>query len=243
MYAKVFTSIWDGSLYGKLEASAVLMACVTLCNADGILDMTHEAIAGRTGWPIEFVQEGIRQLEEPDDRSRTPDEDGRRMVRLDDHRNWGWLIVNYEKYRGLKDLEVIREQTRVRVAKFREMKRTVTHGNAGVTQDNAPKRQEEAEAEAIKNKVEKVFDHWRETWKHPQSKLDSKRRRIISAALKLYSSEDLCRSISGYLNSSHHTGKNDRNTVYDSIELFLRDANHIDSGLKFYEQNGATQWR
>jgi hypothetical protein len=29
-------------------------------------------------------------------------------------------------------------------------------------------------------------------------------------------------------------GQNDRSTVYDAIELLLRDAKHIDAGLRFY---------
>ena len=134
MYGKLFTSMWDGSLYGKLEASSVLMACVTLCNAQGVLDMTPEAISGRTGWPIQFVKKGIDDLEQPDPRSRTGADEGRRLVKLEAHRDWGWLIVNYEKYRTLSDPETIKIQTRERVRKHREkcngVKRSVTVGNA-----------------------------------------------------------------------------------------------------------------
>ena len=147
MYAKVFTSMWDGSLHGHLEASAVLMALVTLCNADGVIDMTPEAISGRTGWPIDFIRKGIGELEAPDFRSRTPDDEGRRIVRLDSHREWGWIIVNYRKYRQMSDPDVIRNQTRERVRKYREktngVSRDVTHGNA-------PKRQAEALSRSIK---------------------------------------------------------------------------------------------
>ncbi|NNM62419.1 MAG: hypothetical protein HKM03_09640 [Steroidobacteraceae bacterium] len=155
MYAKVFTSLWDGSLYGQLEASAVLMACVTLCNADGVLDMTHEAIAGRTGWPLEFIRKGIEQLEKADPRSRTPDEDGRRFVRLDEHRDWGWLIVNYGKYRELKDVDAVREQNRRRVRAFRQRKNGVTVGNADVTdvtRGNAPSRHTDTDTDTEANK-------------------------------------------------------------------------------------------
>src|SRR5882672_4716269 len=112
--------MWDGSLYGQLEASAVLMACVTLCNAQGILDMTPEAISGRTGWPVEFVRKGIAELEQPDPRSRTPDDNGRRLAKLDDHRDWGWLIVNYEKYRTLSDPDIIKEQNKKRAQRYRD---------------------------------------------------------------------------------------------------------------------------
>ncbi len=255
MYAKVFTSIWDGSLYGQLEGSAVLMMAVTLCNADGVLDMTPEAMAGRTGWPIDFIKRGIEQLERPDPRSRTPDDEGRRLVRIDDHRDWGWLIVNYKKYREMKDLDTIREQNRSRVAKFRASKKHVTLCNADVTHvtlRHAPSRQEEAEAEAEKDisvesadSTAKVFDHWRSAWNHPNAKLDAKRSRVIRDALKLYAADTLCAAISGYLKSPHHTGHNDRKTVYDDIGLLLRDAKHIEAGLEFAksESKGAIQWR
>jgi len=147
VYAKVFTSMWDGSLYGQLEASAVLMACVTLCNAQGILDMTPQAISGRTGWPLEFVEKGLEQLQKPDDRSRTPDEDGRRMVLLDEHRDWGWLIVNYEKYRTLSDPDTIKQQNKIRAKNYRDRKNTRHAPSRSVTLGNGQSRQAEAEAE------------------------------------------------------------------------------------------------
>lgn len=78
-----------------------------------------------------------------------------------------------------------------------------------------------------------VFDHWKLAWNHPRAALDPKRMLIIKRALKGYSAADLCRCISGYQNSTHHTGQNDRQTVYDSIDLFLRDAARIDAGLRF----------
>lgn len=80
--------------------------------------------------------------------------------------------------------------------------------------------------------VEAVFAHWQKVWNKPRAKLDPKRRATISRALKAYDQATLCESISGYKNSTHHNGVNDRNTVYDEIALFLRDAAHIDAGLQ-----------
>jgi hypothetical protein len=80
--------------------------------------------------------------------------------------------------------------------------------------------------------VTAVFDHWRKVWKHPKAVLDPKRKKAIAAQLRRYSADDLCKAISGYLKSEHHTGKNDRNTVYDDIGLLLRDAAHIDAGIQ-----------
>lgn len=82
-----------------------------------------------------------------------------------------------------------------------------------------------------------VFEHWKATWNHPKSALDPKRTAAIKRALKGYSVADLCASISGYQNSPHHTGQNERQTVYDDIELFLRDSSHIDAGLRFAQND------
>lgn len=81
--------------------------------------------------------------------------------------------------------------------------------------------------------VERIFQHWQREFQKPRAVLDGKRRRTIQAQLKAYDESTLCESVSGYKNSAHHMGENDRRTVYDDIELFLRDANRVESGLKF----------
>ncbi len=81
--------------------------------------------------------------------------------------------------------------------------------------------------------VERVFAHWQRLYGHQKAVLDAKRRKIITNALAAYSEADLCRAIEGYQSSPHHMGQNDRATMYDDIELFLRDARHIEAGLKF----------
>jgi hypothetical protein len=84
--------------------------------------------------------------------------------------------------------------------------------------------------------VARVFAHWRTTHGHERARLDAKRRKLIHRALASYSEADLCQAITGYLNSPHHMGENDRNTKFDDIGLFLRDAQHIDAGLRFYAE-------
>lgn len=102
------------------------------------------------------------------------------------------------------------------------------------------KRRDRGEAEKISvelkldlGPVERIFDHWRREWGHQKAVLDPKRRRVIEAALKSFDETTLCASISGYRNSPHHTGENDRRTVYDDLGLFLRDATHVENGLRF----------
>lgn len=90
--------------------------------------------------------------------------------------------------------------------------------------------------------AERIFDHWRTTHEHERAQIDDKRRKLITKALDSgYSEADLCQAITGYLNSPHHMGENDRATKYDSIELMLRGPKFIDQGLKFYAEPPRTE--
>lgn len=100
MYAKVFQSIYDGTLVEDWRALVTFQQMLILASADGVVDMTAASISRRTGIPLEIVTAGIAKLEEGDPHSRTPDFDGRRISRLDQHRDWGWFIVNHKKYRA-----------------------------------------------------------------------------------------------------------------------------------------------
>jgi hypothetical protein len=47
-----------------------------------------------------------------------------------------------------------------------------------------------------------------------------------------YSVDDLCLAIDGCAASAFHMGENDRRTIYDSITLILRDADHVDKFIR-----------
>lgn len=104
-------------------------------------------------------------------------------------------------------------------------------------------KRQNGHSSALPTDVTGVFDHWKREHKHPKAQIDDKRLKLIRVALKAYTPEQLCLAISGYKNSPHHMGQNDRKTIYDDIELFLRDAKHIDAGLKFAEQGAHEQWQ
>lgn len=153
-FSKLFGSMWQGSLYGRFEASAVFMVFLSLCDRDGHVDMTPEAIAGTCGWPLDFIRSGIAELEKPDPRSRTPDEDGRRIIRLDDHRDWGWMITNYAKYRDEMRSMDRREYLRLKKREQRSRQQMSTCQPSS-TSDNRRQPIAEAEAEADSRKEKK----------------------------------------------------------------------------------------
>lgn len=138
MFAKVFSQILDSSLAEDYQTRHVFEDMLKLCDVNGVVDMTHEAIARRTNVPLEIITHAITDLEKPDSRSRNPAHDGRRIVRLDEHRDWGWLILNYEYYRKIASEEQRREKTLARVQKHRAKGVTLRNAcNADVTPVNA----------------------------------------------------------------------------------------------------------
>lgn len=130
MYGKVFESMFDGTLASKgpWQALVTFQQLIVLCDKSGVIDMTPEAISRRTSIPLEIIELGLHALMQPDPRSRTPAEEGRRITLLEDHRDWGWQIVNHAKYRDLRNAEERREYLRVAKAKSRARQRDASTG-------------------------------------------------------------------------------------------------------------------
>lgn len=146
MYAKVFSSLWNGSLVGQSGPQLVFVYLLANCNADGCVDIHPRVIASLTGLPESEVRSALSTLESPDPTSRSVNQEGARIERMDAHRDWGWQIVNHSYYRSLKDPDTLKVQTRARVAKHREMKRSVTLGNALKRHTDADNRSQKSEA-------------------------------------------------------------------------------------------------
>ncbi|MGA8147248.1 MAG: hypothetical protein WB870_06670 [Gallionellaceae bacterium] len=151
VFAKIFTQIFDSSIAEDYMVRLVFMDLLVLCDRDGIVDMTPEAISRRTNVPLEGVARALERLSKPDLRSRSHLEDGARIVLLDSHRDWGWQVVNYQHYRSIMDEESRKQYFRDKKRQYRAMSKTV--------KDKVPmskmstQAEVEAEAEAIKVKT------------------------------------------------------------------------------------------
>lgn len=87
-----------------------------------------------------------------------------------------------------------------------------------------------------------VFVYWQDTCGHPKATLGPKRHRAIEARLKHgYSVERLCLAVDGCRGSPMHQGANDRNTVYDDIELICRDETKCDRFIELAEATRAVK--
>jgi len=153
MFAKVFKTIYYGSLKGMKDARDVFICLLTHADRRGVVEyLTEEMIAPLVGISVEAVKGAIEILEETDPRSRTPDEDGRRLVRLE---TGGWQIVNYVQYRETRDEETRREQNRMAQRARREK---VAGCKPSVSRPSAVHQHPSAHAEADVEVEEKRED-------------------------------------------------------------------------------------
>lgn len=123
MFGKLFEQIYDSSVADDWKVLVTWQQLIALADRHGVVDMTPEAIARRTNIPLEIITHGLAKLVEPDPRSRSPEAEGRRIVRLDEHREWGWRLVNHAYYRSLASAEEKRVADRDRQAHKRATER------------------------------------------------------------------------------------------------------------------------
>lgn len=148
MYAKLFTSIYQGTLRGNSHGLLVFTNLLAHADQHGIVDIHPRAIAEEIGLTQAQVRVALDVLEEPDEESRSPEHEGRRLIRMDEHRAWGWQIVNFLKYRAIRNEDDRREQNRLAQAKWREKNKP---GSAESKPSKPPSAHTEAEAEAEAN--------------------------------------------------------------------------------------------
>ena len=140
MYVKLFSSILASSIWSEdVTTRLTWIALLAMSDPDGFVRGSDDGLARMANIPLPEFQRALDILSASDTRRPGQEFDGRRIERTLE----GVVLLNYCKYRELKDVDVRREQTRDRVRRFRE--RAVTQD---VTLGNAPKRQEEEETEA-----------------------------------------------------------------------------------------------
>ncbi len=137
VYNKIFTKILDSSIWLEPNDTRIVwLTCIAAMDEDGFVQFASVAnLARRANVELDAAQKAVERLEGPDPESSDPDNEGRRLERV----QGGWIVLNAEKYRSLVTRVVIREQTRERVKRFRASKAVKSNGrNAKKRNSNAP---------------------------------------------------------------------------------------------------------
>jgi hypothetical protein len=119
MYAKLFSRITESSIMEeRMEVRYTFVLLLAIADPTGHVIGTDVAIARRLNMPLDLFLECIDKLGQPDASSNSKDEDGRRVIPSTGER--GYRIVNYPKYRDIKDEEDRREYMRKYMQEYRK---------------------------------------------------------------------------------------------------------------------------
>lgn len=97
-YTKLFSSILDSTVWG-LSKEARLLWITILCkqNRDHVVDIPIPGLARCAQLTLDETEKGLAELMRPDSYSKTPDHEGRRILKVPE----GWFVVNGKKYRDM----------------------------------------------------------------------------------------------------------------------------------------------
>lgn len=123
MYGKYFASTFTGSMVGS---GAITFATwgyiIANANQDGNVEINPTILAAILGCEKEEVDASLEYLMAPDENSRTPDNDGRRLTK---YGTYLYSITTFEKYQSISSEEKRREYQRNYMREYREEKKAV----------------------------------------------------------------------------------------------------------------------
>ena len=139
-YAKLYSTITESSLWCESKEVRILFVSM-LASADaiGFVEAALPGLARRANLTVEEVEAALAVLEAPDQHSKNPAHEGRRVERVPG----GWILLNYEDYRTRRDPDAKRDYMRDYMRKRRAEDRKDVNSVNSVSSELA---QGEAEA-------------------------------------------------------------------------------------------------
>ena len=154
-YTKLFASIVTSTIWTEdAKTCKAWVTMLALANKHGEVMSSIPGLAQVAGLPLEDTEIAINKFLSPDKYSRTPDDEGRRIEKIDG----GWTLLNHAKYRDMANIDEQKEAAARRQSAFRDRQKRneiVTDSNASshdVTKSNDI-AEAEAEAEAVLNPI------------------------------------------------------------------------------------------
>lgn len=143
-FTKLFSQILDSTIWDEpWEVKGVWITLLAMSDSRGRIMASVPGLARRATVTLEQCEAALALFLGPDKYSRTPDNDGRRLEVIDG----GWRLLNYTKYREMRDDEARKEYQR-EWDRSRRIRQKVSESDTVRPQTTKA----EAEAEAEKNK-------------------------------------------------------------------------------------------
>lgn len=119
-FTKLFNSIITSTVWQEdAETKVVWITLMALADANGETDTTIPGLARLSGVSIKKCEAALLKFQEPDPYSRSQEFEGRRIIKTTN----GWRLLNYTKYREMRDIAVRQEQNRLAQKRFRDKQR------------------------------------------------------------------------------------------------------------------------
>lgn len=144
-FTKLFSSLPDSTVWAAPYPTRIVwITMLAMADRRGRVAAAIPGLAHRARVSLAECEAAIAAFLAPDPYSRTSEHEGRRIEVIDG----GWRLLNYDKYRELRDEESRREQNR-------EAKRRQRERNVSAAADSQPGSAEaEADADAYAYKQE-----------------------------------------------------------------------------------------
>lgn len=147
-FVKVYSSILDSSVWGESLATRVVwIAMLAMADKTGLVEASSDGIARAANVTQKQCDQALEVLSSPDPRSKSEQDDGRRVTK----RDGGFQILNYLKYREMQTHKQKVDAERQR--RHRALKRDVTQVSRSSNARSravAPKAEAEADTETTK---------------------------------------------------------------------------------------------
>lgn len=151
-YSKLFSEIVTSSIWSEDDKTRIVwITMLALKDGRGFVPAALPGLANAARVTIDECARAIAKLEAADKYSRTPDNDGRRVQRIDG----GWIVLNHDKYRDKRGDEARREYQR-RWQAERRRRQNVDNVDTNVDSVDMMLTHADADADADKNKEKKV---------------------------------------------------------------------------------------
>jgi hypothetical protein len=237
-WTKLFSSIVTSSVWCESHTTVrVWVAMLAQADADGVVEGSVPGFANLAHVTVDEMRAAVATLSSPDPDSRTPDNEGRRIERIEG----GWRVLNYARYRQRAQEKEGSKAPAMRAYRARRKaeQEQAAAGNA-LPPEVTSYPEERRERRDTDNGLRKtdmsasadvvlVFEHWRRVMSKPTAKLTKGRAARVRDRLREgYTVEQLQRAVDGCKASAFHQGQNDRGTTYNDLELICRSGEKVE---------------
>ena len=151
-FTKLFSTIIHSTVWREdMHVKVVWVTMLAMANRNGKVFASIPGLAGASNVSLDQCLDALGKLAGPDIYSRTKAHEGRRIEECDG----GWQLLNYQKYRELRDDDERRIQTREAVKRHRSKKADpltvsdVSHGKPKQKQKQKQRAEEETHVRAF----------------------------------------------------------------------------------------------